>query len=56
MGKIILLFLFSLFLFASNIKDANKTKNLAKYKITKKMKIYEQEKKKKEAEANTIPN
>jgi hypothetical protein len=54
MGKIIILSVTILFLQASNLKDKNSTKSITQYKITKKMKIYEQEKKKKEAEAKKL--
>jgi hypothetical protein len=54
MGKIIILCATILFLQASNLKDKNSTKSITQYKITEKMKIFEQEKKKKEAEAKKL--
>jgi len=50
--KIIFLSIAILFVYGSN--DLNTTKNIKEYKITKKMKIYQKEKAKNEAEAKKL--
>jgi len=50
--KIIFLCVVSLFVFGS--QDSNATKVIKQYKITKKMKIYQQEKAKNETEAKKL--
>ena len=52
MKKIIFLSIAILFVYGSN--DLNTTKNIKEYKITKKMKIYQKEKAKNEAEAKKL--
>ncbi len=50
---LLLLFAFSA-LFANGTNETNSTKKISQYKITRKMKIYQQEKQQKEAEAKEL--